>query len=82
MSRYTSNREGAFVGWKSDFNQVESGKLPQRTSIKGLYVAGHWVRSGYLPQGGIPSVTFSGRRVASLILKDIGMKWEYKEISP
>jgi phytoene dehydrogenase-like protein len=67
---YTLNRNGAFVGWRSNLNQSKSSLLPQRTSLPGLYLVGHWCTMGYRGQGGIPNVAFSGKRAAYLILKN------------
>lgn len=74
FSKYTSNREGSFVGWLSTLNQTRPTHLPQKTSIRGLYLTGHWCTMGYLPFGGIPRVAFSGRKVAELIFHKIGKK--------
>lgn len=79
--KYTSNRDGAFVGWLSSLKQINSSLMPQKTSVDGLYTVGHWSSMGYPGYGGIPNVAFSGRRGAMLLLRDLGMEWSYKEIS-
>ncbi len=79
LSRYTSNREGAFAGWLSIKEQLKVSLLPQRTSLKGLYLVGHWCTLGYLPSGGISNVASSGRRAARFILNDLGKDWKYDE---
>jgi len=77
--KYTLNREGSFVGWLLKRKYMRSSLLPQRTSISGLYITGHWSTSGYLPFGGISNVAFLGRRTAAFVLKEKNIKWKYKE---
>jgi prolycopene isomerase len=71
LCRYTSNREGAFAGWLPTVNQTVKTFIPQETSIKNLFLAGHWCTTGYLHYGGIPNVVFLGRRAASLVLRKL-----------
>jgi len=78
--RYTLNEQGACMGWLPYFKNVEFAPIAQKTSIKGLYTAGHWYTREYFPHGGIPNASFSGRRAAKLILNDLNKKWMYKEI--
>lgn len=80
-SKHTFNKDGAFGGWQSTTKQMNSSLMPQRSSVKKLYLAGHWCTLGYLPFAGIPNVAFSGRRAANLILEDIGKDWEYEQSS-
>jgi phytoene dehydrogenase-like protein len=62
MHRYTHNYHGAAVGWSyTDLKQWKQ-KIP---FIQGLYQAGHWVGPS-----GVPSVAYSGRNAAKLILKN------------
>jgi phytoene dehydrogenase-like protein len=62
MYRYTHNYHGAAVGWSyTDLKQWKQ-EIP---FIKGLYQAGHWVGPS-----GIPSVIYSGKNAAKLILKN------------
>ncbi len=62
MYRYTYNYHGAAVGWSyTDLKQWKQ-KIP---FIQGLYQAGHWVGPS-----GVPSVAYSGRNAAELILKN------------
>lgn len=62
MHRYTCNHHGAAVGWS--YTDLKQWK--QRNSfIKGLYQAGHWVGPS-----GVPSVIYSGKNAAKLILRD------------
>lgn len=78
--KYTSNKNGSFVGWLSTLDQIKTSLFPQRTSIPGCYLVGHWSSIGYPGYGGVPNVVFSGRRGAALLLADKGYKWGYKEI--
>lgn len=66
--RYTSNKNGSAFGWASTTNQMKTSIVSQITSVKGLYLAGHWCMIGS-GQGGIPKVAFSGKKAAELILK-------------
>ncbi|MGF7117067.1 phytoene desaturase family protein [Methanobacterium oryzae] len=62
MYRYTHNYHGAAVGWSYiDLKQWKQ-EIP---FIQGLYHAGHWVGPS-----GIPSVIYSGKNAARLILKN------------
>lgn len=79
--KYTLNRRGSYTGWIHTLNQNKLYRLYQRSSIKGLYCAGHWYTGEFLPQGGVPVVSFSGRRASRLVLGDLGLKWRYKEIT-
>lgn len=69
--RYTLNKKGAMIGWIPTINQIKTHIMPQRTSLDGLFLVGHWCTIG-TAQGGIPGVAFSGRSGARLILKEIG----------
>ena len=69
LYKFTSNWNGAALGWASTVGQVDRNVFPSQTSIKGLYLAGHWVTNG-IGQGGIPLVAFCGRNVAKLLLRD------------
>jgi phytoene desaturase len=65
LERYTSNFEGAAYGWEQSPDQSGPRRLPPRTPIQNLYLAGHWT----YPGGGVASVTVSGRMVAEEILQ-------------
>jgi|GEM_PF-6928236 len=80
FERFTLNTNGACLGWLPDFERTKLYKIKQRCSIKGLYAAGHWYTGEFVPSGGIPVVSFSGRRAARIILGDLGKQWKYKEI--
>lgn len=66
--RFTLNYQGSIMGWLPTPETfawlLEWG---QRTPIENLYQAGHWT----LPGGGIPTVIFSGKCAAELILGDV-----------
>jgi phytoene dehydrogenase-like protein len=68
LHKYTSNWNGSSLGWSSAVNQVDRNIFPSQTSIKGLYLSGHWVTNG-IGQSGIPLVAFCGRNVANLLLR-------------
>jgi prolycopene isomerase len=66
--RYTLNYQGSIMGWLSTPENIAwIYGWGQRTPIENLYQAGHWT----LPGGGIPTVIFSGKTAAQLILKDV-----------
>jgi len=67
---YSFNHRGAVKGWASIPSQNNSKKIPQEKIFKNLYVTGQWstLESG---QGGIAMTSFSGRRAANMILKNI-----------
>ena len=75
--KYTSNRNGAAYGWASASSLITKPIFMGKTSIKNLYLAGHWCNGG-LSQGGIPQVATSGRTIARLIIHNAGLKWDYK----
>jgi len=62
--RYTSNTDGAPVGWHYAGQRRWKQRVP---FVRGLYQAGHWVG----PSGAVP-VTRSGKWAAELVLKDLG----------
>lgn len=68
---YSFNSDGAITGWASLPSQNKSNRIPQGKIFENLYVAGQWstLESG---QGGIAMASFSGRRVANMILKNTG----------
>jgi phytoene dehydrogenase-like protein len=67
--RYTSNKNGALFGWAPLVSQINRTIFPTKTSIKNLYLAGHWVTNG-VGQGGIAVVALSGKYAAQLISKN------------
>ncbi len=55
---------GPSYGWAETPSQTGSFRLPQKTPIRGLYLAGNWTQPGH----GIWTVMISGLRAARLIL--------------
>ncbi len=78
FQKYTLNKDGACFGWKSSNNQISSFLMPQVTSVKNLYLAGHWCTIG-TGQGGVPKSIFSGRAVSNIILKSMRKEWRYSK---
>lgn len=66
--RYTLNKGGAAYGWASNIKQIDSSLLPQKSSIRNLFLAGHWCTMG-AGQGGISTVALSGKKTAEIIIK-------------
>ena len=66
LVRFTRNHVGAIYGWESSPENTASRRPPQRTSIRGLYLAGHWTQPG---SGFVRAVT-SGVHAAELIAAD------------
>lgn len=75
--RYTSNRNGAVYGWASAPYLIRHSMFPTKTTVKNLFLAGHWVTGG-LSQGGISQVAVMGRKAAQTIILEKGLKWQYK----
>jgi phytoene dehydrogenase-like protein len=65
---YTGNRNGAIFGWAAIPQQVKQGIFPYYTSIRNLFLAGHWVTNG-AGQSGVAVVAFSGKRTAKRIIE-------------
>ncbi|MBU1044404.1 MAG: NAD(P)/FAD-dependent oxidoreductase [Candidatus Omnitrophica bacterium] len=68
FNKYTINKNGSAFGWESSVDQIANRKLDNQTSIKNLFLIGHWVITG-AGQGGISTVALSGRKVAKRIVK-------------
>jgi len=62
--RFTNNWQGAMLGWEMSPGQLAEGRLPNSTTVKNLYLVGHWTQPG----GGITPVIVSAQRVARIIL--------------
>lgn len=77
--KYTFNRNGAIYGWASTPGQIDKSVFPQKTSIEGLYLTGHWCTNG-LGQGGISGVSYSGRNIAKIIANRFGKKLISNEV--
>jgi prolycopene isomerase len=62
--RFSLRRLGPMYGWAISPKQSGSARLPHRTPLAGLWLAGHWTQ----PTHGIIGVVESGVRAARLIL--------------
>lgn len=65
LKRYTSNRGGAFIGWRMTPEQALLNTLPQTTPIRNIFLCGHWT----YPSGGVAGVMMSGEDVSKKVLK-------------
>jgi len=65
---YTFNQKGSLFGWLPTKEQIHITTLPQKSSLKGLFLASHWCSIG-TTAGGISGVAASGRRAAFLVMK-------------
>jgi len=68
--RYTKNTNGAAFGLASTLQQMKKLSIPFKTTIKGLYLAGHWCSVGR-GQAGISGVSVAGKICAQQILREI-----------
>lgn len=68
MERYTGNERGATYGLAPTPHQFGRGRPANRTSLKGLYLAGHYTR----PSHGIVGAALSGKFVAEMIARESG----------
>jgi len=66
LERYTANEKGASYGLAPTPNQIGRGRPANRTSLQGLYLAGHYTR----PAHGIVGAAISGRFVADMISRE------------
>jgi phytoene desaturase len=64
LERYTGNERGAMYGLAATPKQFGRHRPPNRTPIKGLYLAGHYTR----PAHGIVGAAISGSFTAKMIL--------------
>jgi phytoene dehydrogenase-like protein len=62
--QYPLHRIGPIYGWAASPQQVGPLRLPNRTPIDNLFLAGHWTQPGH----GIWTVLLSGINVARLVL--------------
>jgi len=67
---FTLNREGALFGWAATPSQIDRKIFPPETSIKNLYLTGHWITKE-IGQGSISGVSLGGRSTARLVLKSL-----------
>jgi prolycopene isomerase len=69
QQRYPLHRLGPMYGWAASPQQAGARRLPHRTPVQGLLLAGHWTQPGH----GIWTVVLSGIHVARLVLgRDAG----------
>jgi prolycopene isomerase len=61
---YPLHRIGPIYGWAATPQQAGPFRLPNRTPVEGLFLAGHWTQPGH----GIWTVVLSGMNVARLVL--------------
>lgn len=66
LERYTLNTHGSAYGWAVSVDQTGENRLPYKTPIENLYLAGHWTRPG----PGVSAVVSSGWGVANLIMEN------------
>jgi phytoene dehydrogenase-like protein len=66
--RYTGNYRGAIYGWDQTLNNSGIGRLPHKTPIRNLYLAGAWTSPG----GGYAAVIPSGLECFGEIMKNWG----------
>jgi hypothetical protein len=64
LERYTLNSRGAIYGWDHIPSQTMPKRLPRRTQVEGLWLAGHWTEPG----GTSFRVIYSGFQTAQLML--------------
>jgi phytoene dehydrogenase-like protein len=61
----------------SSLSQSSPTLVPQKTSIPGLFIAGHWCISGVGGEGGIAGVSALGRNAARLVVNSKGKNWPW-----
>ncbi len=64
---FTLNYRGSIYGWSNSVEQSMMSRLPQKTPIKNLYLAGAWT----FPAGGQSAVLVSGYTAAETITADM-----------
>ncbi len=65
LERYTGNELGAMYGLATTPGQFGRHRPPNRTSIKGLYLAGHYTRPAHGIVGAATSGSFTARMILS-----------------
>ena len=63
--RYTRNYRGAVYGWDQTLNNTGPGRLPHKTPVRNLYLAGAWTSPGH----GYGAVLYSGLECFAEIMK-------------
>ena len=71
LRKYTMNHAGAMYGWAPIPKQVGQGRALDHLPIRGLSLVGHWAGPP-AGTGGIPMAVYTGRNVASRLLKQFG----------
>jgi len=71
--KFTYNKKGALFGLASTIKQIDRNTFPPVTTIKNLYLTGHWVTNG-AGQGGVSPSVFSGKATARLLLRNTKIK--------
>lgn len=64
QDKYPLHRLGPIYGWANSVKQAGPRRLPYKTPVTGLYLAGHWTQPG----SGIWTVVLSGINVARYVL--------------
>jgi all-trans-retinol 13,14-reductase len=64
--RFTKNPRGAIYGWDQTLNNSGPQRLPHRTAVKNLYLAGAWTRPGH----GYGAVVPSGLECFAAVMED------------
>lgn len=70
IKRYTNNRNGSWMGWEKQMDNIMQEKKLKR-SLPGLanfYMIGHWTQVG----GGLPSVVLQARNLVQVLCKENG----------
>ncbi|MDD5432117.1 MAG: NAD(P)/FAD-dependent oxidoreductase [Candidatus Omnitrophica bacterium] len=65
MERYVSSPQGAIYGFSQSVSQSSINRLPQKTRIKGLFLAGAWTQPGH----GMHGCFVSGIEAADSVLR-------------
>ncbi len=70
LNRYTSNRNGSFIGWEMTPNQMMLNQLSQKTPVPNLFLTGAWT----MPAGGVGTVLYSGDTCSTFVDKYLRKK--------
>ncbi|MEE9377703.1 MAG: NAD(P)/FAD-dependent oxidoreductase [Candidatus Lokiarchaeia archaeon] len=70
LNRYTSNRNGSFIGWEMTPDQMMLNQISQKTPIPNLFLTGAWT----MPAGGVSTVLNSGDTCSALVDKYLKKK--------
>jgi prolycopene isomerase len=64
QQQYPLHRLGTIYGWANSVGQTGPRRLPNKTPVSGLYLAGHWTQPG----SGVWTVVLSGINAARYVL--------------